>query len=54
MPAHHPVQVKRKMTNMFLVFEESDQLELGQLIDEFSTKVRELGATLKISDIHDI
>jgi tRNA A-37 threonylcarbamoyl transferase component Bud32 len=45
---------KRKMSTFFLIYNDKDQFVLNQLMDEFSTKVQELGVELKIADFRDI
>ncbi len=45
---------KRKMMNLFLLYNEKQQLALKRLLEEFSTKTRKLGADLKATDFKDI
>jgi serine/threonine protein kinase len=45
---------KRKMITLFLLYNEEHQLELKQLLEEFTNKTRKLGVDLKASDFKDI
>jgi serine/threonine protein kinase len=45
---------KRKMMNLFLLYNENQQLALKRLLEEFSTKTRKLGVDLKAADFKDI
>ncbi len=45
---------KRKMMNLFLLYNEKQQLALKRLLEEFSTKTRKLGVDLKAADFKDI
>ena len=45
---------KRKMMNLFLLYNEKQQLALKRLLEEFSTKTRKLGVDLKVADFKDI
>jgi hypothetical protein len=40
--------------NLFLLYNEKQQLALKRLLEEFSTKTRKLGVDLKAADIKDI
>jgi CRP-like cAMP-binding protein len=44
----------QKMVNIFLKYREEDQLAFTQLIEEFTTKAKELGVNLKIVDLLDL
>jgi len=45
---------KKKMASMFIFYQDEHQGELNRLMEEFSTKVRELGAVLKAADFKNI
>jgi eukaryotic-like serine/threonine-protein kinase len=45
---------REKMTNLFLIYKEEQQIALSQLMEEFSSKARELGVVLKASDLYEI
>ena len=45
---------KRKMTTLFLLFKDEHQLALKELMDDFSTKVQNLGIVLKAADFRDL
>jgi len=45
---------KRKMTPLFLFYNERDQLALNRLLEEFSAKANELGINLKAADILNV
>jgi hypothetical protein len=45
---------RRKMTNLFVIYGDHQQMELNRLMEEFGAKVQELGAILKISDLQDV
>ena len=42
-----------KMSTFFLIYKDEHQPELNQLMEEFGTKVQELGVELKIADFRD-
>jgi serine/threonine protein kinase len=44
----------RKMSMLFLIYNEEHQSTLNRLIDDFSNKVQKLGVDLKISDFRDV
>ncbi|MGD2270633.1 MAG: serine/threonine-protein kinase, partial [Desulfobacterales bacterium] len=44
----------RKMTSLFLFYKEEHRLALKRLLEEFSSKTKELGINLKASDITDL
>ena len=45
---------KRKMTTLFLIYKDEHQLALKELMDDFSTKVQNLGIVLKAADFRDL
>jgi hypothetical protein len=49
----HPSE-RRKMMNLFLIYNEKQQLALKRLLEEFSVKTRKLGVDLKAADFKDI
>jgi serine/threonine protein kinase len=49
----HPPE-KRKMMNLFLIYNEKQQLALKRLLEEFSVKTRKLGVDLKAADFKDV
>ncbi|MBI9075294.1 MAG: protein kinase [Desulfatibacillum sp.] len=44
----------RKMTTLFLIYEDGKQEEITRLTEEFSIKVKELGVMVKAADFRDI
>ncbi|WP_051327042.1 protein kinase domain-containing protein [Desulfatibacillum aliphaticivorans] len=44
----------RKMTSLFLIYEEDKQKEVGRLTEEFSSAMKKLGVTLKAANFPDI
>ncbi|MDM8548886.1 protein kinase [Desulfobacterales bacterium HSG2] len=49
-----PPRAKRKMTTLFLIYEDEYQQPLRRLLEEFSVKVKELGVDMKTADFRDI
>ena len=49
----HPSE-NQKMMNLFLIYNEKQQLALKRLLEEFSLKARKLGVVLKAADFKDI
>ena len=45
---------KRKMASLFLIYKDEHQLALKELVDDFSTKVQNLGIVLKAADFKDL
>ena len=45
---------KRKMTTLFLIYKDEHQLALKELMDDFSTKVQNLGIVFKAADFRDL
>lgn len=45
---------KHNMSTFFLIYKGEHQAALNQLLDEFSTKVQELGVELKVADFRDV
>ena len=45
---------KRKMASLFLIYKDEHQLVLKELMDDFSTKVQNLGIVLKAADFGDL
>ena len=45
---------KRKMINLFLVYNQEQELMLNRLVEEFSAKVKEIGITLKGAEFKDL
>jgi hypothetical protein len=45
---------KQKVENLVLMYESGQQKALIRLIDDFSVKAKSLGATLRISEFHDV
>ena len=45
---------KRKMTALFIFSREEDQMELNKLLEDFTSKAKDLGITLKATDFPDI
>ena len=45
---------KRKMASLFLIYKDEHQLALKELMDDFSTKVQNLGIVLKAADFRDL
>jgi CRP-like cAMP-binding protein len=53
--AHHARMASRKrMATLFLIYEDQQQLELNKLMEDFSSRVEDLGITLKAADFSDI
>jgi hypothetical protein len=44
----------RKMMSLFLFYREDQQLRLNAILEEFSRKIIDLGATLKAAEFKDI
>ncbi len=49
---HIPLE-KQKMTNLMLMYNKNNQLELSRLVDEFSARAQEIGVVMKVADFHD-
>jgi serine/threonine protein kinase len=45
---------KRKMASLFLIYKDEHQLALTELMDDFSTKVQNLGIVIKAADFRDL
>ncbi len=45
---------KDKMTTLILTYKDDQQRILNRLVEEFSTKVKELGVDLKVADFRDV
>jgi len=45
---------KRKMASLFLIYKDEQQLALTELMNDFSTKVQNLGIVLKAADFRDL
>jgi CRP-like cAMP-binding protein len=45
---------KGKMASLFLIYKDEHQLALRELMDEFSTKVQNLGIVIKAADFRDL
>jgi CRP-like cAMP-binding protein len=45
---------KKKMATLFLIYKDEHQLALKELMDDFSTKVQNLGIVLKAADFRDL
>jgi len=50
----YPLPVQRKMSTVFLIYREDNQLELNRLMEDFSAKARALGVEIKIADLHEL
>jgi len=48
------VRVERKMTGLFLFYQEDHRLALNALLEEFSRKLKDMGIALKAMDFKDI
>jgi hypothetical protein len=44
----------RKMATLFMIYQEDQKLALKRLMDDFSSKVQELGVVLKAADFTDV
>ncbi|OQW99542.1 MAG: hypothetical protein BWK74_01985 [Desulfobacteraceae bacterium A6] len=44
----------RKMMSLFLFYREDQQLRLNAILEEFSRRIIDLGATLKAAEFKDI
>ncbi len=53
-PAPGDSRVERKMTSLFLFYQEDHRLALNALLEEFSRKVKDAGIALKAVDFKDI
>jgi CRP-like cAMP-binding protein/tRNA A-37 threonylcarbamoyl transferase component Bud32 len=51
---HTLVSPKKRMTTLFLIYEDHHQLELNRLLEAFSSRVEDMGITLKAADFNDI
>lgn len=49
---HIPFE-NQKITNIMLMYNEKQQLDLSRLMDEFSARAQEIGVILKVADFHD-
>ena len=49
-----PAPSVRKMTSLFLIYDEDKQKEVARLTEEFSSAVKKLGVTLKAADFPDV
>ena len=45
---------KRKMTGLFLFYQEEDTLELKRLVDKFSSEIAGSGIRLRVTQVDDI
>jgi len=54
LPEKHVSRQKLNMTNLFLIYKDDHRKSLAKLIEEFNTRVKELGVVLKISDFQDL
>jgi hypothetical protein len=45
---------KTKMVTLFLIYEDEHQLALKELMDDFSTKLQDLGIILKTANFKDL
>lgn len=52
--SNQPAAAKRKMSTLFLVYAEEQQLVLNKLMEEFSDKVKAEGIVLKAADFEDL
>jgi serine/threonine protein kinase len=50
----HPKSLDQKITTLRLSFKNEHQEKLSRLLDEFSFKVKELGADIKTGDLSDV
>jgi serine/threonine protein kinase len=50
----HPKSLEQKITTLRLSFKDEHQEELSRLLEEFTFKVKELGADIKTGDLRDI
>ena len=52
--AHTPGAGTRKMATLIMLYNEEHQLALNRLMEEFSSRVKELGVVLKASDFQKV
>ena len=53
--SHSQLEIeKRKMSTLFLIYSEHNQLELNQLMEDFSSKALKLGVDVKLADFRDL
>ncbi len=53
--SHSQLEIeKRKMSTLFLIYSEHNQLELNQLMEDFTSKALELGVDVKLADFRDL
>ncbi len=53
--SHSQLEIeKRKMSTLFLIYSEHNQLELNQLMEDFTSKALELGVDVKMADFRDL
>jgi len=53
--SHSQLEIeKRKMSTLFLIYNEQNQIELNQLIEDFSSKAQKLGVDVKLADFRDL
>ncbi len=53
--SHRQLEIeKRKMSTLFLIYSEHRQLELNQLMEDFSSKALKLGVDVKLADFRDL
>jgi hypothetical protein len=52
--AHIPGPGTRKMATLIMLYNEEHQLALNRLMEEFSSRVKELGVVLKAADFQEV
>jgi len=54
-PVHrYSLPEQRKVSSVFLIYRDDNQLELNRLMEDFSAKARALGVEIKIADFQDL
>ena len=54
LPAEPGMVNKRRMSTLFLLYREDQQLQMNRLMEEFSEKAKALGVSLRAADFNDI
>ena len=49
-----PLDKQRKMMNLFLFYQDEQQLALNKLVEEFNRQVKEIGAELKVTTVDKV
>jgi len=50
----YPALKKRKLSTLFLLYREDQQIALSRLMEDFSDKAKQIGVVLRAADFKDI